>query len=66
MPLSFDNLRKGKKYRIRNYGEHRDFQVIDIPEENVYFVKDLLTLDTYLLHELIEFGKSKDFDLDEL
>lgn len=66
MPLSFDNLRKGKKYRMRNYGENRDFQVIDIPEENVYLVRDLLTLDTYLLHELLEFGKSKDYDLDEL
>lgn len=66
MPLSFDNLRKGKKYSIRNYGERRDFQVIDIPEENVYLVKDLLTLDTYLLHELLEFGRSKDFDLVEL
>ena len=49
-----------------NYGEQRDFQVIDIPEENVYLIRDLLTLETYLLHELIEFGKSKDFDLDEL
>lgn len=66
MPLSFDNLRKGKKYRMRNYGEDRDFQVIDIPEENVYLVRDLLTLDTYLLHELLEFGKSKDYDLEEL
>jgi hypothetical protein len=66
MPLSFDNLRKGKKYRLRNYGEQRDFQVIDIHENNMYLVKDLLTLDTFFLHELIEFGKSKDFDLDEL
>lgn len=66
MPLSLDNLRKGKKYRMRNYGEEIDFQVMDIPDENIYLIKDLLTLETYLLHELLEFGKSKDFDLDEL
>lgn len=66
MPLSFDNLRKGKKYKLRNFGEEIDFQVIDILEENVFLIKDLLTLETYRLHELLEFGKSKDFDLDEL
>lgn len=66
MPLSLDNLRKGKKYRMCNYGEQMNFQVIDIPDENVYLVKDLLTLEKYFLHELLEFGKSKDFDLDEL
>ena len=66
MPLSLDNLRKGKKYRMVNYGEEMHFQVIDMPEENEFLVKDLLTLDTYLLHDLLKFGRSKDFDLEEL
>lgn len=66
MPLSIDNLRKGKQYRLRNYGEEFEFQVVDMPKEDVYLVKDLTTLDVYHLHDLIKYGKGKDFDLEEL
>ena len=66
MAISIDNLRKGKKYRLTNYGEEFDFQVIEMPEEGVYKVKDLTTLDVYLLHDLVRYGKGKDYDLDEL
>jgi len=66
MAISMDNLRKGKKYRLINYGEEFDFQVMEIPEEGMYRVKDLNTLDVYLLHDLVKYGKGKDFDLDEL
>lgn len=66
MALSFDNLRKGKKYYLCNYGEVFEFQVVDMPEEGAYRVKDLNTLDIYLLHDLVKYGKGKDFDLNEL
>lgn len=66
MAISIDNLRKGKKYRLKNYGEEFEFQVIEMPEDGVYKVKDLTTLDTYMLHELVKYGKGKDYDLDEL
>lgn len=66
MAISMDNLRRGKKYRLTNYGESFDFQVVDMPEEGAYKVKDLNTLDTYLLHDLVKYGKGRDFDLDEL
>ncbi|ARS35062.1 hypothetical protein [Pontibacter actiniarum] len=66
MAISIDNLRKGNKYRLTNYGETVDFQVVEIQEENVYKIKDLLTLETYLLHELIKYGKGKDYDLEAL
>ncbi|MHA6247850.1 hypothetical protein ACXYMU_07945 [Pontibacter sp. CAU 1760] len=66
MAISLDNLRKGKKYRLTNYGETFDFEVLDMPEEGAYNVKDLLTLDRYLLNELIRYGKGKDFDLEEI
>lgn len=61
-----DNLRRGKKYRLTNYGEGFEFQVVDMPEDGVYRVKDLNTLDIYLLHDLVKYGKGRDFDLDEL
>ncbi|WP_377479787.1 hypothetical protein [Pontibacter toksunensis] len=51
---------------MKNYGEEFEFQVVEIPEDGVYKVKDLITLDTYLLHELVKYGKGKDYDLDEL
>ncbi|MCC9135347.1 hypothetical protein ACFSKU_11555 [Pontibacter silvestris] len=66
MAISFNNLRKGKHYRLRNYGEEFDFQVIDMPEDGLYRVKDLNTLDIYNLSELVKYGKGKDFDLEEL
>lgn len=66
MAISMDNLRRGKKYRLTNYGEAFEFQVVDMPEEGVYRVKDLNTLDIYLLHDLVKYGKGRDFDLDEL
>ena len=66
MAISMDNLRRGKRYRLTNYGESFEFQVVDMPEEGAYRVKDLNTLDIYLLDELVKYGKGKDFDLDEL
>ncbi|PRY15623.1 hypothetical protein CLV24_102245 [Pontibacter ummariensis] len=66
MAISMDNLRKGKKYRLQNYGEEFEFQVMEMPEEGVYRVKDLNTLEVYHLHDLIRYGKGKDFDLEEL
>jgi hypothetical protein len=73
MALAFNNLRKGNKYRLCNHGEVFEFWVevfefwvVDMPEENVYQLKDLHTLELYLLHELIQFGKGKDYDLQEL
>ncbi|MEJ8756520.1 hypothetical protein WG947_05905 [Pontibacter sp. H259] len=66
MALAFNNLRKGNKYRLRNHGEVFEFWVIDMLEENVYQLKDLHTLELYLLHELVQFGKGKDYDLTEL
>ena len=66
MAISLDNLRKGKKYKLTNHGETFEFQVTEMPQENVYRVKDLLTLEIYLLHDLLRYGKGKDFDLEEL
>lgn len=66
MALAFNNLRKGNKYRLINHGDVYEFWVVDILEEDVYQLKDLHTLELYLLHELVQFGKGKDYDLQEL
>ncbi|GAB3202080.1 hypothetical protein ABID22_003701 [Pontibacter aydingkolensis] len=66
MAISVDNLRKGKRYRLKNYGEQFDFQVMDMPEEEMYILKDLHTLEIYSLQDLVKYGKGKDFDLEEI
>ena len=66
MAISVDNLRKGKRYRLTNYGEQFDFQVMDMPEEEIYILKDLHTLEVYQLQDMIKYGRGKDFDLEEI
>ena len=64
--LSFDVLRVGKKYKITNFGETRDFEVESILTNHDFKVKDLFTIERYLLKDLIRYGKGKDFEIQEL
>lgn len=65
LTMSFDNLRVGKYYRLTNYGEMSEFEVLEVLEED-FLLKDRLSLDTYHLSKLIEYGTSRDFDIEEL
>jgi hypothetical protein len=64
--LSFDVLRTGKKYRLVNYGEQHEFVIENILPNGDFRVKDLLTLERYRLKELFNYGKGKDFLLEEI
>lgn len=64
--LSFDVLRVGKKYKLTNFGETREFEVERILVNHDFEVKDLLTLERYLLKDLIKYGKGQDFEIREL
>jgi hypothetical protein len=64
--LSFDVLRTGKKYRLTNFGEKHDFIIEQILTNGDFKVKDLLTLERYLLKELISYGKGNDFMLEDI
>lgn len=64
--LSFDVLRVGKKYKLTNFGETREFEVEAILANRDLKVKDLLTLERYLLKDLIRYGKGNDFEIREL
>ena len=66
MGISIDVLRAGKKYRLTNYGEQSDFTILSFKGASDALVKDLYTLETYLLSDLTRYGKGKDFSLDEL
>ena len=65
LTMSFDNLRVGKHYWLTNYGDVSEFVVLEVLEDD-FLVKDLLSLDTYRLSKLVEYGTSDDFDIEEL
>jgi hypothetical protein len=64
--ISFDALRNGKKYYLVNYGDRIEFEVEQILANGDFKVKDLVTLERFLLMDLIRFGKGQDFELREL
>lgn len=66
MAISFDTLRVGHHYRLVNYGEVTEFEVLDIKNDGDFKIKDLTTLEKYNLNDLIKFGKGKDYNLVEL
>ena len=63
--ISFDVLRAGRKYRLVNHGELHEFTVERILT-NDFLVKDMLTLESYHLKDLLKYGKGKDYLLEEL
>ncbi len=64
--MSFDNMRVGKKYLLRNHGETTSFIILEMEASNDYKIKDLLSLDTYLFGDLIRYGRGADFELYEI
>lgn len=64
--LSFDSLRVGKRYTLINYGEVHDFMVEYILPNGDFRVKNIHTLERYLLKELITYGKGNDFEILEM
>ena len=64
--LSFGALRVGKKYRLINFGDHYEFIIEYIQANGDFRVKDLHTLERYLLKDTIRFGKGKDFEIREI
>ncbi len=64
--LSFDVLRVGKKYRLINLDDTYEFEIERILVNGDFKVKDLHTLERYLLKDTIKFGRGKDFEIREL
>ncbi|MFN7189247.1 MAG: hypothetical protein ACK5V5_02575 [Cyclobacteriaceae bacterium] len=63
--LAFDVLRVGKKYRLINYGERYEFEILKILVGD-FELKDLHTLERYRMSELIRFGRGSDFEIREV
>lgn len=64
--MSFDNMRVGKNYFIKNYSETTRFLVLELVGRNDYKIKDLLSLEIFQFGTLIEYGIGEDFELYEI
>ncbi|WP_425391185.1 hypothetical protein [Ekhidna sp.] len=64
--LAFSSMRVGKKYRLVNYGEKSEFMLLEVVGRNDYKLKDLFSMEKYLMSELIQYGKGEDFELREI
>lgn len=66
MANSFNNLRVGKRFRLVNFGETFDFEVMEIMSDGDCELKDVFTLETYSLFDLVRYGKGSDFDVSDI
>lgn len=66
MAIALDNLRVGRIYKLVNQGEVRKIEIMSRISGENFKVKDLDTLEYYTLHELLQWGKGKDYDLEEI
>lgn len=66
MAKSFNNLRVGKKFKITNFGESFDFQVVEIMADGDCKLKDVHTLESYNLFDFTRYGMGPDFEVKEI
>lgn len=66
MAIALDNLRVGRKYLLVNQGEIRKLEIMNRLQGDNFQVKDLDTLEYYTIAELLQWGKGKDYELDEI
>ena len=64
--IAIETIRVGQQYRLVNFDEVFEFEVLRKVSEKNFSLKDLHTLEKYQLQELIKFGKGKDFIILEL
>ncbi len=64
--ISFSSLRLGRKYWLKNHGEVYRFQIMEILHPLDFQLKDEMTLESYRMSEIIQFGKGEDFEIREL
>lgn len=65
MAMSFDNIRVGQVYYLRNYGEEFTFEVLEVMANGDYRVKDVNSLEIFFINELIKYGKGNDYAFGE-
>ncbi|MEQ8245656.1 hypothetical protein [Fulvivirga sp.] len=64
--ISLNVIRLNKKYRLKNYGDTYEFEVMEFLSSENFKLKDINTLEYYELAELTAFGRGKDFEIREI
>ncbi|PWJ44966.1 hypothetical protein [Sediminitomix flava] len=64
--IAINTIRVGLVYRLTNFSETFDFEVLEALEEDNFQLKDLHTLERYELNDLIRYGMGEDFEIIEL
>ncbi|MEO9485545.1 MAG: hypothetical protein ABJG47_18945 [Ekhidna sp.] len=64
--MAFSSMRIGKRYRLINYGEKSEFILLEIVGRNEYKLKDLFSMESYLMSDLTQYGRGDDFELREI
>ena len=63
---AFDIMRVGKRYKLVNFGEEYEFEVVDILDSGDFILKTVDTLEKLMLSDLVKFGTGTDFYFGEL
>ena len=64
--LSLGALRVGKRYRVINFGEEHEVEIEEARDDGDFQVKNIHTLEHYLLSEIVKFGMGKDYEIRDL
>lgn len=64
--LSHGVLRVGKRYRVINFGELHEVEIEEVRYDGDFQVKDVNTLEHFLLSEIVKFGTGKDYEIRDL
>jgi hypothetical protein len=63
--LAYSSLRVREKYIVTNNGEKFEVEVEKILSANDFLLKDIHTLEKYLMSDLTQFGKGNDWLITE-
>ena len=64
--LSYSSLRAGKRYWLVNYGDRYEFEILEVLSPQDFKLKDVNTLELYLISEITRYGKGDDFEIRDL
>jgi hypothetical protein len=63
--LAVSSLRVGERYRVTNFGDVYEVQLMNITSNGNCIFKDLTTLEIVELEEIVRYGKGKDWEISE-
>lgn len=66
MTLSIDTLRVGHIYRMINYGEKTEFELVAIENKDDYIIRDIASREIFNMKDLTKYGTGNDFNLEEI